>query len=363
MYKYPAMTLFLSAPTFTKSMDAKLSKRDHNNEVEFDSDDDEIDDHRLVIIRKHQVVNMDVSCIAMRVKNREWNLSPPYQRGDVWSCQMQQRLIEHILYKIGYVPPIVTCYCNDNMITNVVDGKQRLNAIVQYMDDKYPVRRQKFSGLQPVLQDRFRKSVIPIAQHEGLSLNDELDLYKALQWGVKLTNGEKLHARMDPIMLFVKSAVNDRYKHIFFHRTASQRKRHMNYTIALIAVIMIAENGRVVTRETSQSAWLDGPGSVIDTTNLFSRCSAVFRRLTQIRAMNQHFYDVEMYLAEMVFLAWFMSTKEGLQSDNTVLFNELKRTHILLPKKGISQVMIDQIKSLWGGEEPSINKKRRRMGH
>jgi len=62
-------------------------------------------------------------------------LSPAYQRGNVWTQKQKSELIESIL--MGIPLPIMYFFQDDNGIKQVVDGKQRLSALFDFMVDKF----------------------------------------------------------------------------------------------------------------------------------------------------------------------------------------------------------------------------------
>lgn len=65
--------------------------------------------------------------------NSDLNLTPSYQRGDVWSSTVRQSLIESILRGIP-LPSIILLKPNDpRRPYEVVDGKQRLTAILRFV--------------------------------------------------------------------------------------------------------------------------------------------------------------------------------------------------------------------------------------
>ena len=79
-----------------------------------------------------------------------WNLSPDYQRGPVWSAEQQGRFIGHVLAG-GPVPPIYVQRLEGPanapggrkedyylIPEEVVDGQQRLRAILAFMADEVP---------------------------------------------------------------------------------------------------------------------------------------------------------------------------------------------------------------------------------
>ena len=76
------------------------------------------------------------------VRQRKWlNLRPEYQRRLVWSQKKKSLFIESLLMNIP-VPPVFL-YESDLSRYEVMDGQQRLNAIVEFYDNEL-----KLSGLQ-----------------------------------------------------------------------------------------------------------------------------------------------------------------------------------------------------------------------
>lgn len=70
---------------------------------------------------------------ADRARRRNLNLSPSYQRGDVWPTKDAQLLIESILRGIPLPSVIILKPQDDEKPFEVVDGKQRLTAILRFI--------------------------------------------------------------------------------------------------------------------------------------------------------------------------------------------------------------------------------------
>ncbi|EPR07797.1 DUF262 domain-containing protein [Ruminiclostridium papyrosolvens] len=72
----------------------------------------------------------------------KYNLSPPYQRrGDVWSLELKSFLIDSILKNFP-LPPIFLHQIilkDGTSRYDVIDGKQRLTSIIDFIEDKVPV--------------------------------------------------------------------------------------------------------------------------------------------------------------------------------------------------------------------------------
>jgi len=64
-------------------------------------------------------------------------LAPDFQREFVWNLKQKSELIESIL--MGIPLPMVYFFEGDEGIIQVVDGKQRLVTLFEFLDDKYPL--------------------------------------------------------------------------------------------------------------------------------------------------------------------------------------------------------------------------------
>ena len=85
------------------------------------------------------------------------NLTPSYQRGDVWGNGDRQSLMESILRGVP-LPSIILLRTGSSTPHEVVDGKQRLTAILRFVG-KHPVAQQKVAEVT--------------ARHIGKKFNDQ----------------------------------------------------------------------------------------------------------------------------------------------------------------------------------------------
>ncbi|MEV4234704.1 DUF262 domain-containing protein [Nocardia sp. NPDC049737] len=109
-------------------------------------------------------------------------LSPDFQRGSVWSRAAKAHLIDTIL--MGYpIPPIHIRVVNRGRTgpaREIIDGQQRLTAILEYVDDKFSMPRprntstplppwagQKYSQLDSEFQDRIISYSLRTEQYTG----------------------------------------------------------------------------------------------------------------------------------------------------------------------------------------------------
>ncbi len=64
-------------------------------------------------------------------------LAPDFQREFVWKLKEKSELIESIL--MGIPLPMIYFFENEDGVQQVVDGKQRLTSLFQFMDDEFPL--------------------------------------------------------------------------------------------------------------------------------------------------------------------------------------------------------------------------------
>ncbi|MDX9744309.1 MAG: DUF262 domain-containing protein [Arcobacteraceae bacterium] len=96
-------------------------------------------------------------------------LSPPYQRGSVWSSKQKSELIESIL--MGIPLPIMYFFQDNSGVKQVVDGKQRLTTLFDFMKNSFALtelsvmkdlKGKKFRDLNGLDQGKIEDYKIPI---------------------------------------------------------------------------------------------------------------------------------------------------------------------------------------------------------
>lgn len=90
-----------------------------------------------------KVTKKDFSIFELyrKYKQGKLNLDVDFQRKSVWENKQKHELIESIL--MGLPLPIFYFKQQDNATYVVVDGKQRLTALFEYMDDKFALKGLK----------------------------------------------------------------------------------------------------------------------------------------------------------------------------------------------------------------------------
>lgn len=137
--------------------------------------------------------NRPLDVITHWHKEGQLLLSPPYQRGDVWGPVRQRNLIRSILLGV----PIPSIIINDRFQSGwgeeiaVIDGKQRITAVLAFLDDKFHAPGEwfdlpglaKFSDLPDRQQRRLRQSPLPFTEGVLGSLEEEQEVFDLVNFG------------------------------------------------------------------------------------------------------------------------------------------------------------------------------------
>lgn len=165
----------------------------------------------------------------MRKETSEWsirmladfqgriNVEAEYQRGNVWSKAQKALLIDSIMRGFD-IPKIFLRKLPDGSphLFDVIDGKQRLTAIWQFVTDDFPLLvkgdpfpevgdlgGKRWSELPDNARDRLQFTSMTISKIEDASEDEIRDLFLRLQKGEPLKAAEKRNAVAGPVRDFV----------------------------------------------------------------------------------------------------------------------------------------------------------------
>lgn len=145
--------------------------------------------------------------IYMEYVNNKIDLDAQYQRGKVWINKDKEAFIDSILMDILPSPVIMN---NDNSIGKYIciDGKQRISTIVDFIDNKFPIKQQEtmvyYSAIpknKNVQQepsrifDQREKNIfdsrcILIVMYDDLDLKSQVSVFFRINHGAKLSEDE-----------------------------------------------------------------------------------------------------------------------------------------------------------------------------
>lgn len=128
--------------------------------------------------------HFDIYTLVSQVKQGDVDMSPPYQRGLVWSLDQKQKLIDSIFWGIA-LPALYYRELNIEATGHwleILDGKQRLNTLVEFLDDGFEFEGQLFSQFARGDQWKIRNTVVPSIRVTGLSNDDTAELYNRINF-------------------------------------------------------------------------------------------------------------------------------------------------------------------------------------
>lgn len=119
--------------------DGKKSRRsDAEDKIEDQADGDDIDDEDNDDLAREpveaEVKVSTVETLNSYITHGQLNLKPAWQRKDVWSLKKKRELIRSLI--LGIPIPSIILHRQDKKIS-IIDGKQRLTAIVEFLGNKF----------------------------------------------------------------------------------------------------------------------------------------------------------------------------------------------------------------------------------
>lgn len=107
----------------------------------------------IEMLKKKAPKIVQINDILQWYENDELELSPKYQRNSVWNEKAKSYLMDTILRGLP-IPPIFMRQSIDvatkKTFREIIDGQQRLRAITEYIDNKYPISKthnEKYGGM------------------------------------------------------------------------------------------------------------------------------------------------------------------------------------------------------------------------
>lgn len=163
----------------------------------------------------------DIKTIVTRIFDKDINLQPDFQRGEVWGTQKKMRLIDSIL-RSWHVPPIHVIEIKETGRQEVLDGQQRLVAIRDFVlgdividGNLEPVDEEirnldglKYVQLPDFWKRRFDKFTIRIYNITDYLPSEPGELFYRLNQPTNLTSAEQRNAFFGPARGQVKELVD-----------------------------------------------------------------------------------------------------------------------------------------------------------
>ena len=154
----------------------------------------------------HRHQQYPISDLYGWIKNKELTLAPEFQRADTWTTSAQSFFIDTLLRDLP-IPPIyirlVTDTATKTSYREVVDGQQRLSAIVKFIDGQLVLdkRSKEFAGktydsLDEDDQKPFLAYQVGVEQLFGVDDDMVLDIFHRINaYGLSLNQQELRHGK------------------------------------------------------------------------------------------------------------------------------------------------------------------------
>ena len=84
-------------------------------------------------------IHVELKYFKDELEHNNANLSPSYQRGSVWTLEQKENFMGHLLSG-GEVAPLIFQRVPDFADSEVLDGKQRTEAILGWLNNEFGAR-------------------------------------------------------------------------------------------------------------------------------------------------------------------------------------------------------------------------------
>ncbi|MEO7494420.1 MAG: DUF262 domain-containing protein [Massilia sp.] len=154
----------------------------------------------------------DIATVFGRITDKDIDLQPDFQRGEVWPTAKKQRLVDSVL-RGWVIPPVLLITGGAGQPQQVLDGQQRLASIRDFMLNEFPIDGfvepadpliQSLNGLRfNVLPPEVRRAFLrtPVRMYEIMDYKPEepAEIFFRLNQPTGLTPAEKRNAFFGPV--------------------------------------------------------------------------------------------------------------------------------------------------------------------
>lgn len=158
-------------------------------------------------MQERRTTTKDVALLRQLYDDGQLDLAAEFQRNSVWPRAAKAYLVDTILANRPIPQLFIQRYTSAQTGRpnyRVIDGQQRLRAVFEFLDDRFPLGKvsgkkldkRKFSDLPQSLKDRIRDYDFVVDELSGYSDNDVRDLFVRMnKFVVRLSPQELRHAR------------------------------------------------------------------------------------------------------------------------------------------------------------------------
>lgn len=209
--------------------------------------------------------DQDIENIFNRIRNGIYDLQPDFQRDVVWNLEKQQKLIDSIM-RGWHIPPIHLVRIEGKEVYEVLDGKQRLFSICDFLMDKFvfnahfipgienfnELHRKKYSQFPENIKKRFLFTKIRVFEVSDVKMNEATELFLRLNLGVTVAASERRNCIYGPVKNFLREILKD-YPDLFCRETLGFKNLRMAYQDVLDKIFFLEKNGNLENKPNSRA--------------------------------------------------------------------------------------------------------------
>lgn len=127
-----------------------------------DLDSSEVYPDAVIKVSRDQYSAFEIK--RMVEETKELILAPEFQRREVWKIDQKQELVESLL--MGIPIPVIYVFENEQGTKQMVDGRQRVSAIIDFMNNKFALNKMgllhqfngaRFTDLPPLYRSKLER--------------------------------------------------------------------------------------------------------------------------------------------------------------------------------------------------------------
>ena len=182
-----------------------------------------------------------LSSLILKMKNKQLNVKPSYQRGNVWEAAEKTKLIQSILGGIQLPALIFSKSGNNGFIA--IDGKQRLTAMKEFFDNKIKFYNESdpdkfcyYKDLHKDWQSKFNDSQISVYLYVNLKEEEQREIFERINYGKILSYGEKIKGLNSDIIPELTKIVSNISPYLQIFGVNNKRSSYYECVGALLAL-------------------------------------------------------------------------------------------------------------------------------
>lgn len=193
----------------------------------------------ILLIMEYRILEWTIDDLINLYDQEKLNLTPPYQRNDIWLISAKRKLINTIY--LGFPLPAFFLQKMENDTYEIVDGQQRTRTILGYNKKLFPEKGiGKFDEIPKEKFLKYRLAIIVIENETDINLIQEF-YYRVNKLGMKINRPETLKGRYHetPFQNLVEkiTGTNEFVYLSLFSEASLNRMNDMDFVGELLALI------------------------------------------------------------------------------------------------------------------------------